>query len=352
VTRATNPRSIASDTLQALVKRGAESDVLRARQQYAEADGFHKYVKPLVAAGVERVHPDMMPTQASGRWSTKNPPLVNWPDDAKAEQYKLPKLRRLVVPDEGTWWLSFDWSAMHARIMAAACNDLDDLRAFRDGLDLHTITACRVFKLPLPRDLRTPGNDAEWVAAVKWAKGDRRRHLMKTVRYALLNGLDERSVLEAKDVERQGLTYDELVAAGRQFLRAKPAMPAWKRTFTDGCLKARVSRSAILGRRRMLYGPENDQRKAAISHFLQGTEVDVMELTLCETLEQYRDARLAYTSHDGIKLVFPDHTDVAEAWSGVRAIAERPYTILNNVIAFTADWEVIRPDGSHTPLGG
>ncbi len=344
--------AIDADTLHGYVQRGIESVVLRQRLRYAEAEGFRKFVAPL--ATVERVYPDILPIQASGRWSTKNPPVVGMPDDAKADAYGLPRLRSIFVPDPGTWWLCWDWDGIHARIMAAACNDVEDLKAYQLGLDEHTLTACRIFGLPLPPNPKNPHTSPEcqdWRDTLGWkGKGDRRRHLAKVVRYALLNGLDERAVLEAKDVERQGLTYPELLRAGKAFLTHKPAMPAWKRTFVAEALKARCARSAITGRRRMLFGPPDECAKTAVSHFLQGTEVDVMEATVIEVVRHFPAARLKIASHDGLKIQFPCTLPIAEVYGVVRPIAERAYPIGPNTITFTATWEVLHDDGTKEAL--
>jgi hypothetical protein len=352
--RPTVPSGIGADALHALVKAGADSAVLRARLSWAEAEAFRKYVEPMTR--VERVHPEMLPIQASGRWSITDPPVVNFPDDAKADVYELPHIRDIFVPDLGHWWLAWDWDAMHARTMAAACSDAEDLQAFREGLDLHTMTACRVFKLPMPPslvkdDIHTGAGCAAWRATVDWqGPGDRRRHLAKTVRYALLNAWDEKGVLEAKDVVRQGLTFPELLAAGRAFLKAKPAMPTWKAAFCETACKARLSRSAILGRPRRLFGEWREMAKAAVSHYLQGTEVDVLELTLIDLATRFPEARLAYPSHDGVKLQFPQSVAPSDVYPTVRAVVEAPYPIGDHTISYTASFEVVHEDGAKEAL--
>src|SRR3989304_4814680 len=81
--------------LETRIEKGFE--VLRARIRWSEADSFARYVRPLV--GVESVSPGYLPTQANGRWSITNPPLITFPDKGKADARGLPRLREMVVPD-------------------------------------------------------------------------------------------------------------------------------------------------------------------------------------------------------------------------------------------------------------
>lgn len=352
--RGTPYKSLETDSLVKLIKLGADSDVLRARLAYAAAEGFRRYVKP-VAESV-RVRPNFLPTQASGRWSVTNPPLINFPDAAKAAKKGLPNLQACFEPDIGTYWLCSDWNALHAVFMACVSDDLPDIEAFREKHDIHTLTVSRVFKLPLPpspleSEIHTGESCAAWRAAVKWAgKGDRRRHLMKTVRYALLNAYDEKGVMEAKDVEELGLTMSDLLKAGRAFLAAKPNMVAWKKGYARDAIAKGEARSWY-GRRRKLFGSdEKDKFKTAVAHFLQGTEVDVMEMTMLGVLEKFPEARLAWPSHDGLKFVFPTSLPLEVTLPVVREIVERPREIGRHTVPLYATWEVIREGGVHLAL--
>ena len=350
--------SLETDALTKLLKAGVDSDVLKARLEWAAAEGFRRYAASIAES--DRVYPNYLPTQSSGRWSVTNPPLINFPDDAKAAKKGLPSLQACFEPDIGTYWLCSDWNAMHAVFMAGMSDDALDIQAFREKHDIHTLTACQVFKLPMPpspleSEIHTGASCAEWRAKVQWAgKGDRRRHLMKTVRYSLLNAYDEKGVLESKEVEEQGLTYDDLLKAGKAFLRAKPNMVAFKTAYCRDAIAKGEARS-LYGRRRKLFGgntPESyrEKFKTAISHFLQGTEVDIMEMTLLEVLDRFPEARLAWPSHDGLKFVFPTSLPLEVSLPAVREIVERPREIGKHTIPLYATWQVIREGGQHLAL--
>jgi DNA polymerase-1 len=341
------------ETLHRWAAKAPDNALLQARRQWAETEGFRRYVMAVV--GQETVHPEFLPTQATGRISVTNPPLVNFPDDGKAIKRGLPPLQAIFRPHPGHWWLCWDWSALHARIMAAACGDEEDLRAFREGLDIHLITACRVFRLPFPPNLTDPDHpdNAEWRAQVGWQPKDRRRHLVKTVRYALLNGLSAKAVRESKEAIEQGIDLDELERVGRQFLAAKPAMGRWKAQYVAQALRAGEARS-LYGRKRRLLGSSEggseERQKAAISGFLQMTEVDILESTLARIFRADPDARLVYPSHDGVKLEYPDRRDPREVWQRWRPWVERPHNFGLHAIACPAEWSVVYDDGRRERL--
>jgi|SRR6185503_4064465 len=344
-----NPKGIDGETLHKLVKAGHESPVLHARLKYAEAEGFRRYASSI--ASVDRVHPNYLPTQSVGRWSITDPPLINFPDNAKADKFGLPHLRDLFLPDPGTYWLMWDWDALHAKFVAGMSDDLRDVAAFNLGHDVHTLTCCQMFKLPDPPVLTKSAimdgaECADWRRLVAWqGDGDRRRHLAKTVRYALLNALDERGVMESKDVEAQGLTMADLLKAGRAFLQAKPGMVQWKAEFAAKAIEAGWSRS-LYGRRRALLGSDYDmQFKEAISHFLQGTEADILAETIIKVLGEYPDARLVFPSHDGVKLAFLARMDPHRIWGETRRIVEQPRQFGKHKLTLSASWHFLFPDG-------
>src|SRR5574342_543031 len=169
-------RSIDADTMQRLLVNGVDHPLIRARLQYAKSNQIlTHYIQKMV--GVERIAPSIMPTQASGRWSTSDPPLVNFP----------PNIRDVVMPDPGQIWWEFDLQAIEAKIIAAEAGDQPDLDAFRHWYYIHLMTVCGMYHFPLPPNLEGPDHpdNAGWRQMVQWVMNDRRRHLAKTARYSL-----------------------------------------------------------------------------------------------------------------------------------------------------------------------
>lgn len=83
---------------------------------------------------------------ATGRLSSTNPNLQNIPirDENGRE------LRKAFIPsDDQHTFLSADYSQIELRIMAALSQDKQMIEAFRNNQDIHSITASKIYKIPL-----------------------------------------------------------------------------------------------------------------------------------------------------------------------------------------------------------
>lgn len=312
---------------------------------------------------IEKVHPSMLPTQSSLRWSTQNPPIVNFPKDDKARKRGLPTLRDIFVPDPGTYWIAWDFDAIEGKIIAGYSGDKPDIEAFNNGWDVHTLTACGMYKMPRPPLLTKAIHKSDAPEAVAWRESwappwggddDVRRVLAKTARYSLSYGPNEYAILNAPGVEEMNMPRPKLLEFGRLYLRSKPALVAWKRRVWEECKRTRSART-FLGHRRMLFGDPDSMAREGLNHMVQGAVAGVMDLTLIALVHPELGAfaphaRLAYQAHDGAKVVFPDSMPPAEVFPRMREIVEREWEIEGSRVKFTGSWEIIRPDGSKEPL--
>ncbi len=83
---------------------------------------------------------------ATGRLSSVNPNLQNIP----IRTIDGREIRKAFIPsDDDHIFLSADYSQIELRIMAALSGDQEMLKAFNDGKDIHSITASKIFKLPV-----------------------------------------------------------------------------------------------------------------------------------------------------------------------------------------------------------
>ncbi len=99
---------------------------------------------------------------ATGRLSSTNPNLQNIPirDENGRE------LRKAFIPsDNEHTFLSADYSQIELRIMAALSQDSQMIEAFRNNQDIHTITASKIYKIPLEQvtsDMRRKAKTANF----------------------------------------------------------------------------------------------------------------------------------------------------------------------------------------------
>ena len=93
-----------------------------------------------------RVHTSFaLAATSTGRFSSTDPNLQNIP--VRTEEGR--KIRRAFVAEPGNLLLSADYSQIELRL-AAHVADIDALKkAFRDGLDIHAMTASEVFGVPI-----------------------------------------------------------------------------------------------------------------------------------------------------------------------------------------------------------
>ena len=128
-------RSTNQDRLAELRDQGCESDVLLARLALVEDEGMRKDLAKL--KGKSRVYPTVLPTQASLRWSTKNPNLPGFKREFWTEHSGI------IRPDLGEWWAEWDWSGIEARMFTGYSGDEEDVALFKADKDIHLFTCAK-----------------------------------------------------------------------------------------------------------------------------------------------------------------------------------------------------------------
>ena len=95
----------------------------------------------------QRVHTHFMQTvTATGRLSSNHPNLQNIP----IRTQKGREIRKAFVPrNDSHSLMAADYSQIELRIIAALSKDVNMIKAFEDGLDIHSATASRVFNTSL-----------------------------------------------------------------------------------------------------------------------------------------------------------------------------------------------------------
>ena len=108
-----------------------------------------------------RVHTDYMQTvAATGRLSSNNPNLQNIP--IRTERGR--QIRKAFIPrNEDYTLLAADYSQIELRIIAALSNEETMIEAFKNGEDIHTSTASKVFNVPSSEVTREQRSNAKTV---------------------------------------------------------------------------------------------------------------------------------------------------------------------------------------------
>lgn len=98
---------------------------------------------------------------ATGRLSSSDPNLQNIP--VRGEDGK--EIRKAFVPEQGCDFFSADYSQIELRVMAHLSGDENMIEAFREGYDIHSATAAKIYKKGIDevtRDERTKAKRANF----------------------------------------------------------------------------------------------------------------------------------------------------------------------------------------------
>lgn len=254
-------RSTDEQTLQELASaHPAVANLLEYRQLFklvsTYIDALPKYV-----GKDSRVHSTFnVEGAATGRLSSVNPNLQNIPIRGTGSE-----IRKAFIAEKGKVLLAADYSQIELRIMAHLADDENLKKAFQEGIDIHTATASKIFKIPLDQVSKE------------------QRMVGKTMNFATLYGQGPRALSQQLKVE---------FAVAKQYIEEYfaqfPKVREWMdKTVEKGYKTGFVE--TIWGRRR--YIPElqasNKMIKSmgermAINMPVQGTSADMIKKAMVE----------------------------------------------------------------------
>ena len=226
---------------------------------------------------------------ATGRLSSNNPNLQNIP--IRTEKGR--RVREAFIPRSDDFvMLSADYSQVELRIIAALSEDETMIQAFKDGIDIHKVTASKVYKVKVDE------------------VDDTMRRNAKTVNFGLIYGISAYGLsqrLKIKRKEAQTL-IDEYFTEYPFIKKYMESMKAFARE--HGYVET------ILGRRRKL--KDINSRNATVRGFaernavnspIQGTAADLVKVAMIKIhqvmQERNLQSKLILQVHD--ELVFDAH---------------------------------------------
>ena len=248
----------------------------------------------LVHPETRRIHTSFNQTvAATGRLSSSNPNLQNIP----VRTARGREIRRAFVPQAGWQILSADYAQIELRILASLAGDEAMMGAFREGTDIHTITAARVFHCT-PEEV---------------TKDQRRK--AKEVNYGIPYGVSAFGLAQRLRCSRS--EAQSLIDGYQQ------SFPRVTRFLTEQVERARERGYAetMLGRRRFVPDITAKNRvvrdaaeRVSLNMPIQGTQADMIKIAMIRIDERLRAeklrARMLLQVHD--ELVFevpPEEVD-------------------------------------------
>ncbi|MBD3653168.1 DNA polymerase I [Kangiella sp.] len=219
---------------------------------------------------------------ATGRLSSTDPNLQNIP--IKTEEGR--SIRTAFIAPKGCKILAADYSQIELRIMAHLSQDKGLLKAFEEGLDVHSATAAEVFDVPLEE-----------------VTSNQRRNA-KAINFGLIYGMSAFGLAKQIDTDRN-TAQDYINTYFARYPGVETYMESTRQKAADlGYVET------LYGRR--LYLPEihsknGMRRKAAertaINAPMQGSAADIIKLAMLEVDKWLKDVK-------GIKMIMQVHDEL------------------------------------------
>lgn len=250
------------DVLQKLInKHPIVSMILDYRELAKLKSTYIDSLPLLINKRTGRIHTSFnQAVAATGRLSSTNPNLQNIP--IRTERGREIRKAFVARNDEYTF-LSADYSQIELRIMAEMSGEQNMLQDFRNGLDIHTATAARVYNLSLDQVTNTQRRNA------------------KTVNFGIIYGISAFGLSERLSIPRH-----EAAEIIRQYFAMYPAIKAYMDATLEGA-REKGYVETLLGRKRYIrdihaansvvrgYAERN-----AINAPIQGSAADMIKVAM------------------------------------------------------------------------
>ncbi len=291
-----------STDAQSLEKLRGQHPIIEALLRYREVEKLRStYGESLLAevAADGRIHATFNQTVArTGRLSSDQPNLHNIP--IRSDEGR--EFRRAFIPAPGCRFLVADYNQIELRVIAHLALDPGLVEAFRTGIDIHNVTASRVFGVP---------GDEVTLA---------QRSKAKMVSYGLAYGMESYGL-----AQRLAISVDEAAQILQAYFEAFPNVKAYMdRVVAEA--RSRGYTETLFGRRRQIpelqagnYRIRQAGERQAMNAGIQGLAADIFKAALVRIDRRLEEtamaSRLVLQVHDEVILEVPP--DEEEAAAGV-----------------------------------
>ena len=244
----------------------------------------------MINARTGRVHTNYAQTVAvTGRLSSTDPNLQNIPIRTAEGR----RIREAFIAGADSVIVSADYSQIELRIMAHLSEDVNMLRAFAEGIDIHRATAAEIFSV-----------------CADEVSSEQRRYA-KVINFGLIYGMSAFGLASALGIER-GAAQSYIEKYFQRFSGVKQFMDQ-----TRLQAKAHGYVETVFGRRLWLpeiNSPNGPRRqgaeRAAINAPMQGTAADLIKLSMIAVQDWLETAqlktRMVMQVHDELVLEVPN----------------------------------------------
>ncbi len=273
--------------------------VSKLRSTYTDA--LPTYVNPQT----QRVHTSYsLASTTTGRLSSSEPNLQNIPIRNEAGR----KIRRAFVAEKGNKLVSADYSQIELRLLAEVAEVPTLRQAFRDGIDIHAMTASEMFGVP-----------------VKDMPGDIRRRA-KAINFGIIYGISAFGLANQLSIERE-----EAGAYIKKYFERFPGIRDYMDATREFC-RDKGYVETLFGRKCHYPDIRNSNpsirafnERAAINARLQGSAADIIRRAMIRMDDALASAKLKAQMllqvHDELIFEVPEK-EVAKSLPVVKKVME------------------------------
>lgn len=232
---------------------------------------------------------------ATGRLSSSNPNLQNIP--AKTDEGM--KIRKGFIAEKGKKLLGIDYSQIELRVLAELSEDENLVRAYREDMDLHTLTAKKIFRL----------SETDIVSREQ-------RTVAKIVNFSLIYGKTAFGLSKELKISTKEAS-DYITAYFEQYPKVKDLE---KKTIQFAEQHGYVT--TYFGRKRQIEGITSKNRtiknsadRMAVNSVIQGTASEIIKKAMVDIhreIKKSSEIKLLLQVHD--ELIFEVEEASAEVW--------------------------------------
>ena len=278
-----------------------------------------------------RVYPNIsIHAQATGRHSTTDPPLAQWPDE----------LQDLMTPDPGYMWIGGDYAGQEVWLYSAFIHDEKMLEALNAGYDTHTMAMCDFFDMEYPPDLGDPYYGA---ANQGWrerygilGKKDPRRDWAKAGKLSLmyLKKADQMHLIPGS--RSLGITPSGGLDSAMRFLERNPAIDACRKSVAD---LHPTEATSFSGRVRVFNEIGPKLLREYINAPQQMGGADLLNYTIIRVCHLApKNIKYIYGVHDSFYFSIPVGLKDTLIPT-IKAKVAEPYDVFGHTISFPVEWK-------------
>lgn len=282
--------STSAEILEELAGEHEIADLILQYRKYTKLKTTYTDALPTLINPVDgRIHTTFNQTiTATGRLSSSNPNLQNIP--VRTEEGN--KIRNAFVPKDRINYqiMSADYSQIELRLLAHISQDKHLIEAFKSGEDIHTLTASKVFDVPVEQVTKDM------------------RYKSKAVNFGIIYGQSKYGLAKAL-----GISWEEAEDFINRYFKTYPGVKKYMEAIVVNAEKKGYVES-IYGRKRHLeseLSSSNTQirefgKRAAINHPMQGTAADLIKLAMIALNKKLKEnkieSKLLLQVHDELVL--------------------------------------------------